>query len=149
MRLRGMNFCTSSAHFALSFVRQLKGLKCIQIVPNTHQSMSLGPNGVNRNVSVAKKFDATSWHEFLHQFSPFCTEFCKAIKRSQMHPNSTTHTKTRVRSHQGQSGAFVAKNFDTTSWHEFLNHFGSFCTEFCKATKQSRMHPNSTKHTKI
>src|SRR6185312_12686202 len=91
-RLRGMNFCTSSAHFAQSFVRQLKGPKCIQIVRHTPK------------------------HEFKSQW--------------------------------GQSGAFVAKNFDTTSWHELLHHFGRFCMEFCKATKQSQMHPNSTKHKK-
>ena len=35
MRLRGTNFCTSSAHFALSFVRQPDYPKCIQIVQNT------------------------------------------------------------------------------------------------------------------
>src|SRR6185312_6070845 len=92
-RLRGTNFCTSSTRFALSFVWQLKGPKCIQIVQHTPK------------------------HEF--------------------------------RSQRCQSGAFIAKNFDTTSWHELLHHFGTFCTEFCKATKQSQMHPNSTKHTKI
>ena len=45
-------------------------------------------------------------------------------------------------------GAFVAKNSDPTSWHELLNYFGLFCTEFRKATKRSRMHPNSTKCTR-
>ena len=34
MRLRGTNFCTSSAHFASSFVRQPNGPKCTQIVQN-------------------------------------------------------------------------------------------------------------------
>src|SRR6185312_11855624 len=48
----------------------------------------------------------------------------------------------------GGSGAFVAKNSDAPSWHELLHYFGKFCTEFRKATKQSRMHPNSTKRTK-
>ena len=43
---------------------------------------------------------------------------------------------------------FVSKNSETTSWHELLHHFGPFCSEFCKATKQSQMHPNSTKHKK-
>src|SRR4026207_1745266 len=33
-RLRGMNFCTSSARFAPSFVRQLNCSKCTQIVRN-------------------------------------------------------------------------------------------------------------------
>ena len=34
MRLRGTNFCTSSARFAPSFVRQPNGHKCTQIVRN-------------------------------------------------------------------------------------------------------------------
>ena len=34
-RLRGPKFCTSSARFAPSFVRQLNGPKCTQIVRNT------------------------------------------------------------------------------------------------------------------
>ena len=33
-RLRGMNFCTSSAHFPPSFVRQPNGPKCTQVVRN-------------------------------------------------------------------------------------------------------------------
>jgi len=33
-RLRGTNFCTSSAYFATSFVRQPDGPKCIQMVSN-------------------------------------------------------------------------------------------------------------------
>jgi len=34
-RIRGTIFCTSSARFALSFVRQPNGPKCIQIEKNT------------------------------------------------------------------------------------------------------------------
>src|SRR6185437_13049803 len=34
-RVRGTNFCTSSAHFAPSFVRQTNGPELTQIVPNT------------------------------------------------------------------------------------------------------------------
>ena len=33
-RLRGMNFCTSSARFAPSSVRQPNGPECTQVVPN-------------------------------------------------------------------------------------------------------------------
>src|SRR4026208_2178244 len=92
-RLRGTNFCTSSARFASSFVRQPNGPECTQIVRNT----------------------------------PKC----------------------QLRVQWGGSGAFVAKNSDATSWHEPLQLFGLFCTEFRKATKLSRMHPNSTKRTKM
>ena len=49
----------------------------------------------------------------------------------------------------GGSDVFVAKNSDATLWHKLLHYFGSYCTEFRKATKQSRMHPNSIKRTKM
>src|SRR6185312_5825618 len=86
-RPRGTNFCTSSAYFALSFVRQPNGPECTQIVRNTpkHQFwVQWGGSGA----FVAKNSDATSWHELLHQFGSFCTEFRKATKRSRMQPNS-------------------------------------------------------------
>src|SRR6185295_13334835 len=94
-RLRGSNFCSSSAHFAPSFVRQPNGPKCTQIVPNVPKSqfrVQWGGSGA----FVAKNSDATSWHELLHQFDPFCTEFRKETKRSQMHPNITKRTKMSV-----------------------------------------------------
>ena len=93
--LRGPNFCSSSARFAPSFVRQPNGSKCTQIVPNAPKSqfrVQWGGSGA----FVAKNSDATSWHELLHKFGPICTEFCKATKRSQMHPNSVERTKTSV-----------------------------------------------------
>ena len=146
-RLRGTFFCTSSARFAPSSVRQPNGPKCTQIVRNVTKRqfrVQCGESGA----FVAKNSDATSWHEVLHLFGPFCTEFRKATKRSQMHQNSTKHTKTSVRVQWGGSGAFVAKNSGTTMWHELLHLFGPFCTEFRKATKRSSMLPNRTKHTK-
>ena len=94
-RLHGTNICNTSAHFARSFVRETNGTKCTQIVWNTPKHEFRSQRGQS-GVLVAKNSDATSWHKLLHQFDPFCTEFCKAIKRSQMHPNSAAHTKTRV-----------------------------------------------------
>ena len=64
-RLRGTNFCTSSARFALSFVRQPNGPKCTQVVRNTPKRqfrVQWGGSGA----FVAKNSDATSWHELLH-----------------------------------------------------------------------------------
>src|SRR6185312_1282087 len=46
MRLCGMNFCTSLACFALSFVTHPNYPKCIQIV-QTHRITRLGFNGVD------------------------------------------------------------------------------------------------------
>ena len=64
-RLCGTNFGTSSTHFALSFVRQLKGPKCIQIVQHTPKHEFRSQRGQS-GVFVAKNYDATLWHELLH-----------------------------------------------------------------------------------
>ena len=64
-RLRGTNFCTSSACLAPSFVRQPNGPECTQIVRNAPKRqirVQLGGLGV----FVEKNFDTTSWHEVLH-----------------------------------------------------------------------------------
>src|SRR6185312_15413586 len=87
-RRRGTNFYTSSARFAPSFVRQPNGPESTQIVQNAPKCqfrVQCGGSGA----FVAKHSDATSWHELLHKFGPFCTEFRKAIKQSRMQPNST------------------------------------------------------------
>ena len=52
-QLRGTNFCTRSAHFPPSFVRQPNGPKCTQWY-KTHQNISLGSNGVDRVRSLQK-----------------------------------------------------------------------------------------------
>ena len=64
-RLRGSNFCTSSARFAPSFVRQPNVPECTHIVRNTPKRqfrVHWGRSGA----FVAKNSDATSWHELLH-----------------------------------------------------------------------------------
>ena len=94
-QFRGTNFCTSSAHFTPIFVRKPNGPECTKIVRNTPKCqfrVQWGGSGA----FVTKNSDATSWHELLHQFDTFCTEFCKPTKRSQMHPSSTKHNKTSV-----------------------------------------------------
>ena len=70
---------------------------------------------------IAKNSDTTSWHELLHHFGLFCTEFCKATKKSQMHQIVQHTPKQKFRSQRGQSGVFVAKNYDATLWHELLH----------------------------
>ena len=50
MQLRGTNFCTSSAHFAPSFVRQPNGPKWYEM----QQNESLGSNGVDQVCSLRK-----------------------------------------------------------------------------------------------
>ena len=92
-RLLCMNFCTSSARFAPSSIRQPNGPKCTQIVRNTPKHQIRVQCGGSDAFGV-KNSDATSLNGLLHYFGPFCLEFHKTTKRSQMHPNSTKHTKT-------------------------------------------------------
>src|SRR6185312_15493683 len=109
-RLRGTNFCTSSARSAPRFVRQPNSPECTQVVQNVpkHQfRVHLGGSGA----FVEKNSDATSWHELLHKFGPFCTEFCKATKRSRMHPNSLTRTKMSVLGPIGWIGCVRCEKF--------------------------------------
>jgi len=109
-RLRGTNFCTSTARFATSFVWQPNGPECTQIVRNTPKlqfRVQWGGSGL----FVAKNSDATSWHELLHLFGPFCSEFRKATKRSRMHPNSTKRTKTSVLGSMGWIGCVRCEKF--------------------------------------
>ena len=94
-RLHGTILCTSPARFAPSLIRQPNGPECTQIVRDATKCKFKVRWSVS-GAFVANNYDATSWHELLHKFSPFCTEFRKATKRSRMHPNSTKCTKTSV-----------------------------------------------------
>src|SRR6185312_4297661 len=80
MQLRGTNFCTGSARFASSFVRQPNGCKCNQMVRNSPKHEFKVQWG-GSSAFVAKNSNATSWHKLLHWFGPFFTEFRKATKR--------------------------------------------------------------------
>ena len=65
-RLRGANFCISSAHFASSFVRQPNGPECIQIVRNAPKHQFTVQWGGSAEF-VAKNSVAASWHELLRR----------------------------------------------------------------------------------
>src|SRR6185503_18569323 len=80
-QLLGSNICTSSARFAPSFVRQPNGPECTQMVRNApiHQ---FRVQWSGSGAFVVKNSEATSWHELLHKFGPFCNEFRKTTKRS-------------------------------------------------------------------
>src|SRR4026208_1193651 len=93
MRLRGTNFFTSLAPFAPNFVRQPNGSKCTKMVQNAPKHEFRVQWG-GSSAFVAKISNATSWHKLLHWFGPFFTEFRKATKRCQMHPNGTKCNKT-------------------------------------------------------
>ena len=119
-RIRGTNFCTSSACCAPSFVRQPNSPECTQIVPNAI-NISLGSNGVDRVRSLRKiptRLRGTN----------FCTSSTRCAPSFVRQPNSPECTqivrnapKCQFRIKWGGSGAFVAKNSDETSWHELMH----------------------------
>ena len=110
MRLRGMNFCTSSSRFTRSFVRQPNGSECIQIVL-TRQNVSLGSNGVDRVRSLRKIPKPLRGTNFCTSSAHFCTDFRNATKQSQMHPNSMKCTKTSFYGPMGWIGSLCCEKF--------------------------------------
>src|SRR6185437_7258926 len=147
-QLRGTNFCTRSARFPSSFVRQPNGPKCTQWY-ETHQNISLGSNGVDRVCSLRKIPTRLCGTNFCTSSAHFPPSFLRQPNGSECTQIVRNTPKRQFRVQWFGSGAFVAKNFDATSWHKLLHLFGPFCIEFRKATKRSRMHPNSTKRTKM
>ena len=62
-----------------------------------------------------------------------------------------THQYMHLGSNVGGSGVFIVRNSNATSCHELVHyfyHFSPLCIEFCALTKESKMHPNTTKRTK-
>src|SRR6185312_15644684 len=146
-RLRGTNFCTSSARFAPSFVRQSNGPECTQRVRNApkHQFRVQWCGRVLLLRKIPTRLRGTNFCSSSARFAPSFVMQSNGPECTQIVGNAP---KRQFRVQWGGSGAFVAKNSDATSWHGLLHYFGSCCTEFRKATKWSRMHPNSTKRTK-
>ena len=142
-RLPGTIFCTNSARFALSFVRQPNGPKCIQIVQNTPKHEFRVQWGASV-AFVLKNSDATSWHELLHQFGPFCTEFCNTTEWSQMYQNSMKHYETWVLGPMGWIGCLTRLH----GMNFFCTTSDRFAPSFVRQPNSPKMHPNSTKRTK-
>src|SRR6185503_13352390 len=141
-QLRGSNICTSSARFAPSFVRQPKSSECTQMLQNA-PIRQFRNQWVGSGAFVAKNSDVTSWHELLHLFGPFCTEFRKATKQSQMHPNSTKRTKIFILGSNGVDRVRSLRKIPTRL------RVTNFCTcSACFAPSFVRQ-PNGPKYTQI
>ena len=119
MRLSFTNFCTSSAPFALSFIRQQNGPECTQIVQNA-QKRQFRVQWGGSGAFIANNSDETGTN--------FCTSSARFAPRFVRHPNRPECTqivrnapKHQFRVQWGGSGAFIAKNSDATSWHKLLH----------------------------
>ena len=119
-RLRGTNFSTSSARFGPSFVSKPNYSKCSQIVRNAPKHefrMQWGGSGV----FIAKNFDATSWKQtFCTSSAHFAPSFVRRSNCPKYIQIVQNAPKLEFRVQWGESGAFVTKNSDATSWHEHL-----------------------------
>ena len=119
-QLRDMNFCTRSARFPPSFVRQPNGPECTQWY-ETHQNISLGSNGVDRVRSlriIPTRPHGTNFCNSLARFAPSFVRQPKGPECPQIVRNAPKH---QFRVQWGASGAFVVKNSDATSWHKLLH----------------------------
>jgi hypothetical protein len=88
-QLRGTNFCTFCTEFRKSSKRSLMHQNCTKCTKHVFR-VQWGGTGA----FIAKNSDIASWHELLHHFGPFCTEFCNSTKWSPMQKNCTKRTKT-------------------------------------------------------
>ena len=119
-RLRGTNFCTTSARFAPSFVRQPNGPECTQIVRNTPKCQ-FRVHGVDRLRSLRKipmQIRGTNFCTSSARFIPTFVRQPKGLECTQIIRNAP---KRQFWVQWGGSGAFYAKNSDATSFHELLH----------------------------
>ena len=119
-RLRGTNFCTSSACFAPCFVRQPNKPKCTQIVRNAakRQFRVQWGGSVRSLPKLSTRLRGTNFCTSSARFAPIFARQPSGPECTQIVGNAP---KCQFRVQWGGSGAFVAKNSDATSWHELLH----------------------------
>ena len=120
MQLRGMNFCTSLECFALSFVRQLNGPKCMQMVRNApkHEFRVQWGGRVRSSRKTLTRLHGTNFCTSSKYFAPSFVRQPNGRKCTQMVRNTQ---KLQFRVKWGGSAVFVAKNSEATLWHELLH----------------------------
>src|SRR6185295_8782359 len=107
-QVRGTNFCTSSARFAPSFVRQPNGPECTQIVRNV-QNISLGSNGVDRVRSLQKIPTRPRGTNFCTSLARFAPSFVRQPNGPECTQIVRNTQKRQFRVQWGGSGVFVVK----------------------------------------
>ena len=118
-RLRGTNFCTSSARLAPSFVRQPNGPESTQIVRNSpnrqFRVQRCGSGALLRKIPT--RLRGTNFCTSTASFAPSFVRQPNGPECTQIELNAP---KRQLRVQRGGSDAFVAKNSVVTSWHELL-----------------------------
>ena len=118
-QLRGSNICTSLARFAPSFGRQPNGPEYTQMVRNAPKHQ-FRVQWIDRVRSLGKIPTRLRGTNFCTSSARYATSLvrqpsgprCALVRNAQKH---------QFREKWGDSGAFVAKNSDATSWHEHLH----------------------------
>ena len=116
-RLRRTNFCTRSARFPPSFVRQPNGYECTQMVRNAPKRQFRVKWGGSA-VLVAKNLTRLRGTNFSTSSSRFAPSFLRqpnGPECTQMVQNTPKH---QFRVQWSGLRAFIVKNSDTTLWHE-------------------------------
>ena len=130
-RLRGTNFCTSSARFAPSFVRQPNIPECTQVVRNApkHQFGSNREDQVRTLRKIPTRLRCTN----------FCTSSARFAASFVRQPNGPECTqivrntpKCQIRVHWGGSGAFVAKILTRLRGTNFCPSLDRFASSFVR-----------------
>ena len=141
-RLRGTTFCTSSARFAPSFVRQPYGPKCTQIVRKHTKTSVWGLMGWTR-YARCEKF----WCDFVVRTFALVRPIFAPIFVTQ--PNSPKCTKI-VRTHQnmnlGSNGVDLVRSLRKIPTRL---HGTNFCTSSARFAPSFVSQPNGPQCTKI
>ena len=127
----GHNFVARTFALIAPFQLILHRVSCSnKMVPNapkhyeTHQNMSLGSDGVDRVDLLQKILTQLCGLNFCMNFNS-SARFKPSIVKQRNGPKCTqtlrNKTKHKFSVQWGGSGAFVAKNSDTTTWHELLH----------------------------
>ena len=119
-RLRGTNFCTSSASFASSFVRQPNGPECTQIVRN-EEKHQFRVQWSGSGAFVVNNSEATLWHEFCTNSARSTPSFVRQPNGPECNQIVRNAPKCLFRIQWGGLGVFVRKNSNVTSRHELLH----------------------------
>ena len=117
MRLRGMNFCTRMAHFALSVVTQPNSPKCTQIVRNgtKHEVRVQWVGSSGLLCKILTRLHGTNFCTTSARFAPSFLRQPNGTKCTQIVRNAP---KYEFRCQRGQSGVFDVKTLDATPWRE-------------------------------
>src|SRR6185503_13985581 len=147
-QLCGTNYCTCSARFAPSFVRQPNGLQCTQIEQNApkHQfRVQWGGSGA----FVAKNSYATSCTNFCTSSAHFAPSFITHPNGPQCTQIEQNTPKHQFRVQWGGSGAFVVKNSFATSCTNFCTSSARFAPSFItqpNGPQRTQIEQNAPKH---